>query len=581
MAYVPAGSVPPSGDRPRPGGLLCHCLLARCRGGRARRGSPLGAAGGSTRQPIAGPSPPAGSVPPRAYRLRRSGNDASVLASWRLTSATVMLAVGCARGVDSVPVSAVSTVPPSDLAARPAVASARLQRLLPALVGAALALPLATYASVGAFARYVADDYCWAGVLRTQGFLTAQALWYIGYSPRYAFTFIVNVVELAGPAIVPALPATAIVVWLATLSWTFRQLRLPTLGAVLGAEVATLATLQTAPDLGQSLYWQTGMLTYVLPLVLASFLLGWIARAVHTNRLVIWQVALSGLVTLFAGGLSETYLIPQNVLLTLSIGACILWGPRPSRHVALAHLLGALGGGVLALGIIVVAPATTYRLGGGTPADLWLAGSAAIATAAYQVLRLVRYFPLTVLVCLVAPGLILRTLAARGLTTVPLGISGRWFALVTALVAVTLPFCYFPSFYAQNGNPPARSLIVPGALLTSYLLFVGYSAHRRLSAWRPAPAVAAAAMLLVVFVPLGIAASSVPQVAQAAQYATLWDAEDRLIRTTRDAGQADVRVPSLPPNLGEPYVTGDPANWFNVCVARYYGVRTIAAQGGG
>ena len=71
----------------------------------------------------------------------------------------------------------------------------------------------------------------------------------------------------------PALPLAAIVVWLATLTWTFVQFRLeplPTPSAVL-AEVAAFATFQTAPDLPQSLYWQTGMLTYLLPLVLATF----------------------------------------------------------------------------------------------------------------------------------------------------------------------------------------------------------------------------------------------------------------------------------------------------------------------
>src|SRR5207244_2740190 len=141
-------------------------------------------------------------------------------------------------------------------------------RWLARALGVALALPLAVYASVGSFARYTADDYCWAGVLRTEGFLNAQAQWYTFYSPRYAFTFIVNVVELAGPAIVPALPIAAILVWLATLTWTFRQFGLKSLPALLLAEVAALATLQTAPDLPQSLYWQTGMLTYLLPLLL-------------------------------------------------------------------------------------------------------------------------------------------------------------------------------------------------------------------------------------------------------------------------------------------------------------------------
>ena len=69
------------------------------------------------------------------------------------------------------------------------------------ILGIALALPLLAYASVGWYARYVADDYCWAGVLRTHGFLEAQVYWYTIYSPRYAFTFLVNLVELAGPAL--------------------------------------------------------------------------------------------------------------------------------------------------------------------------------------------------------------------------------------------------------------------------------------------------------------------------------------------------------------------------------------------
>src|ERR1700674_1500546 len=100
-----------------------------------------------------------------------------------------------------------------------------------------MALPLAVYASVGSFARYTADDYCWAGVLRTEGFFAAQADWYLNYSPRYAFTFVVNLVELAGPTIVPALPLAAIVVWLATLTWTFVQFGIRSLTAVLLADL--------------------------------------------------------------------------------------------------------------------------------------------------------------------------------------------------------------------------------------------------------------------------------------------------------------------------------------------------------
>ncbi len=441
-----------------------------------------------------------------------------------------------------------------------------MPRLLTTALGAALALPLAVYAAVGSFARYTADDYCWAGVLRTEGFFGAQVQWYTVYSPRYAFTFIVNVVELAGPAIVPALPIVAILVWLATLIWTFRQFGLGSMPALLLAELAALATLQTAPDLPQSLYWQTGMLTYLLPLILATFLIGWIHHASSSGRLSYPALAVCALTTFFAGGLSETYLIPQNVALTLALLTCAALCYRgEARPIWLAYLAAALAGGVLALVAIVIAPATAIRVSG-TPADLWLALSASIATAAYQVGRLLRFFLLTAVLCLMLPA-VLGVHASK--------ISRRAFVFVTVGVAVTLPFCYFPSFYAQNGNPPARSLVVPGAILVGYILFSGYALSAFALRLASPTRVAAAAMLALV--PLGVAAFSLPEVAKAADHAALWDAEDQQIRAARDAGVADLSVPPLPTYLGENFVTDDREDWFNKCVARYYGVRSIAA----
>jgi hypothetical protein len=150
----------------------------------------------------------------------------------------------------------------------------------------------------------------------------------------------------------------------------------------------------------------------------------------------------------------------------------------------------------------------------------------------------------------------------------------RWLLIVTTVVAITLPFCYFPSFYAQNGNPPARSLIVPGAILTGYLLFLGMAITLRSGEARRGVALAALAL-----VPIGIAATTFPEVQNAARYAVLFDAEEQQIRASRDAGQADLTVPRLPANLGEDFVSSDRQNWFNVCVARYYDVRSIAASG--
>jgi Family of unknown function (DUF6056) len=484
-------------------------------------------------------------------------------------------------------VTTVSSAPPASRSSTRWVPALALNRVVLSVFGVALALPLAVYASVGAFARYTADDYCWAGILRTEGFWRAQVLWYTGYSPRYAFTFVVNLVELAGPAVVPVLPALAVVTWVATFAWMFRQFDLrfgdvpSALSAVLLAEALALAALQTAPDTGQSLYWQTGMLTYVLPLILATFFVGWVVRAARDAPSVgpggAWPLLVSLGVTYVAGGLSETYLIPQNVALTLAALAVLVFWRGPVGRTALLHLLAGLAGGVLALASILLAPATEARVGG-SPADLWLASSASIATAAYQALRLVRYYPFTVLLGLALPALI-EALADETSTPPPTWRTPRAFVLVTACVALTLPFCYFPSFYAQNGNPPARSLIVPGSILIGYLIYVGLVAASLLArASQRLPSVPrAAAVVALVLVPLSTAVLTLPDRALAAQYAALWDAEDASIRAARDAGVRDLIVPPLPRNLGEQFVTTDPRHFFNVCVARYYGLDTIAA----
>jgi hypothetical protein len=417
------------------------------------------------------------------------------------------------------------------------------------VLAAGMAMPLLVYTVIGAFSRYTADDFCWAGILRTDGFIDAQVYWYSVYSPRYAFTFIVNVAELIGPWLVPWLPGAAILAWLGAFTWTLRQFGVQPLAAFVLAELAAFGTLQTAPDLPQSLYWQTGMLTYLLPLILAILVIGLVRRGGPA-----W-VAL--VVTFAAGGLSETYLIPQDVALTLSLLLAVF--VRSSR---LGVVAAALAGGVLALIAILVAPATAARVGG-SPADLWLASSAAIATAAFQIIRLVRYFPYAILLCVAVPWL-LGAWRCR--------VRRRWALIVSAVVLITLPFCYFPSFYAQNGNPPARSLIIPGAILVAYLMFLGTLVPPVSISRLRLPAAATLACI-----PIAIAIASAPQIPAAASYAQLFDAEESGIRASQAAGQSDVTVPPLPNHLGENFVSDDRQNWFNVCVARYYGVRSIAA----
>ena len=147
-------------------------------------------------------------------------------------------------------------------------------------LAAILAVPLAAYAYLGLFSRYAADDYCTAGQVLTRGLVGLETQLYEAWSGRFAFTFIVGLVELVGSGVTRVLPALAILAWVAALTWAlarvihFRQ-------ALVLAELVVFVTLASTPDVGQSLFWQTGMLTYLLPLILLAGLVGVLVERVR------------------------------------------------------------------------------------------------------------------------------------------------------------------------------------------------------------------------------------------------------------------------------------------------------------
>ena len=156
--------------------------------------------------------------------------------------------------------------------------------VLSVAVVAGVAAPLAAFAVVGWFSRYAADDYCTAGQVVATGFWQAQSSLYVAWSGRFAATALITMVELFGPGAVPLLPTLALLAWLAAVAWASAKLAaafhrpIGPLPAVTLAAVLLYTTLRTTADLPQVLYWQTGLLTYLAPLVLATVHVGWLAH---------------------------------------------------------------------------------------------------------------------------------------------------------------------------------------------------------------------------------------------------------------------------------------------------------------
>src|SRR5579859_7620442 len=140
------------------------------------------------------------------------------------------------------------------------------------ILGTAAAVALAILCWSGGYVRYKADDFWTASIVTRLGFWKSQTWWYERWSGRFAYTFLIGIVELIGPMIVPALVTIVIAAWIAATFALFRKLLfaypLPC------AVIFVYAVAEGAPDVPQAILWQTGLLTYVVPI---AGLTAWLA----------------------------------------------------------------------------------------------------------------------------------------------------------------------------------------------------------------------------------------------------------------------------------------------------------------
>jgi len=462
----------------------------------------------------------------------------------------------------------------------------------PLLVLAGLGAPLVTFAFAGLFSRYAADDYCTAGQVRMAGFLEAQSQLYVGWSGRFSATFMITLVELIGPWAVPVLPGVALAAWLVAATWAVRELFMALgrgVGLLESAVVATLvvfATLQTTADLPQVLYWQTGLLTYLLPLILATLYVGSVAHVAHAAG-VRWAAAVGGsfVLAFIAGGTSETFAAAQVTALVCASAIASAVGARSTLGKVQATLLAGLLGAVLALGLLAIAPGNSVRqeTAGQTPLAMAIP-QAVEFTQGWLRLTFARPYA-AVLVLLV--GIPAASGAANQRPTLA---SPRSLVIVAGVLAAVLVIfaCMLPAFYALSSNPPGRAQVIPQYVLVCGVAALGWmlgtvigAGRRRIGPGRAAGWVALAALLaLLALGPPLMARDMLAHVEPARAYATAWDQLDREVRAERTQGVLDVTV-RPPPSTGLvhnlDFVGPDRHDWFNGCVARYYDLNTIAS----
>ena len=469
-----------------------------------------------------------------------------------------------------------------------------------ALIAALCLVPLLGMAYVGTFSRYLADDYCTAGVMRSNGFWNGLAAWYVGWSGRFSYIFLMQLLHQFGPVITPWGTILLLLLWMTGLLMLLRQLFqewTPSVSWTVTAGLAAsllLATVLGAPDRYQSFYWQTGLVTYVAPLVLLTFYAAWLAarwgRTVDKTWLPLAWAASFG-IAFAAGGFSEVSASAQLVLLAMALVCARLFLPPAYRRTTIIILGSGLAGTIAAIVVILLAPGNQVRLAlmperAAFPTLMLSTARFAVAFVAESLLR----SPGAAVLAVVIPFLFGLRHAPKGdgllgegrrRSQLPIVLIPSATALLVVVVAI------FPAVYATSAYPAERSLVVPQYILVWGLAGTGYLTGRLLRpsrpgephVLRPSQEIVLTFIVLAIVLAVSLLGSKdvVSFLPEARSYAEQWDSRNTRILKAGDV-EGTLAIAPLPHMSGLAEVGEDPKEWINACVAAAYALDAVVAK---
>lgn len=472
------------------------------------------------------------------------------------------------------------------------------------LLAACFVLALIAYAYLGSYSRYMADDYAALRPIQSHGFFGAQIRWYQAWTGRFSYTFLNSLAALLGPVMPRVLPGLLLTLWFAAAVWAIYQIHSLSGSTswprvLLFGGFVIFATLETAPNVSQSLYWQAASLTHVAPFIPLSLYVGLVGQGVSQRHELFrrkFNLACAGMLTFVAGGLSDAYTVFQSCGLMLSILALEIFAGTHLKSRIRKYLVVGLVGSLLASIILVASPGNSIRQ---AFFPRHLNGlEILVLTIRYSVgfvARLVLNHPLIVISSVTLPLLVV--LREFSLTDAP-----RWdrrlcirlLLLTPVAVLLLIMCCTGASVYAISVMLPERARILLSLIVICGIVVWSRAAAeylatqlRRLS-WSGKQIIWISATVLLVCLamsPLVSCFSIFTIREQARSFAADWDRQDSQLKAAKQDGIADVTVDQIgdfqsrigkgPSDL---HLRPDPGFWINRVTASYYGLKSVRAN---
>jgi hypothetical protein len=415
---------------------------------------------------------------------------------------------------------------------------------------------------------------------------------------RFSLNLADAIGSAAGPRASGLWPGLILVLWVAGMALALSELfkatgrKVPLPGLLLAGCGVAFFVLSLTPNLSQSFYWRSALFTYLLPMTVNTYLTAFVLnRLRHKGNLAI-SAGLVLIFAFFAAGFSETVTALEIGIYALVFAAGsfalfrkVSWSRRLS-WLAGAALIGAL----LALVVLVLSPANHIRQQSLPPPPGFAALVRMSLYNAYIFLRISfsKHLGVLTLAGLAFLAVSYLTSAQPAKINIP-----RLAARITAALAAIylLVVCVVaPSAYGESSYPDLRALIAAWWVLVAGIGTLGWMAGEFLAEWAAAshltPKTAAAArfgaaivLLALCALPIIIAFQTYAQLPRYQKWAAFWDTRDAQLWQDSRANVSTAEVIQLDhiiQDVGE--LSPQPTFWYNVCAARYYGVKQIVAD---
>jgi len=454
----------------------------------------------------------------------------------------------------------------------------------------AFSIVLLGYAYIGLFSRYWADDYCFSALAKNYGVWGGLKEHYITWSNRYTAYFLSVKWDWLGVINVQLYPAVMIFALVAGLTLNVRLLlrkfQMPDvmLISILLGEITAFFILYEAPNLFQSLYWRSGMVSYFAPLVLWVFLNAIVIFRLDDlkNKKLNWLWSfLEITLAFFVMGTSETFA-------TLFCGYLILLGLFlwRSHHtfLKLPHFFfNLLGATVIGGLIILLSPGNQVRMQYLNPVkDIFIFLQMTIHNAGVVLFQSLigALIPSTILFLI--GFLLFRYLAVRfdlyvNTKRIPIFIlalfSGAGF-LLACLCA--------PTVYSMMAFPEPRALILGRMVVIVLTIALGsligiFSKNIFKHTIESDLIFTLIFLCLVTIYPLRAAQKTYNEIPIVQKRAEIWDLRKIVIEEAIDNGQDHLDLTPVNSVNGISELSEQPEFWVNSCAADFFGIGSLRA----